>query len=144
MGNYRDLEVWKLGREVVKLAYQVSTSLPETERFGLVSQIQRAAVSIPVNVSEGAGRKSDGSFAHFVRIACGSVNELETLLILAEDLGFLTAAETVEINGKLRNLGIKLQNLAAAIRPGEVHESAVVYGDLTTGPETTGRPTDDN
>jgi four helix bundle protein len=144
MGSYKDLVVWNLAREVVKLAYEVSSTLPEAERFGLVSQMRRAAVSIPCNIAEGAGRKTDGSFGHFLRIAGGSVNELETLLVLCEDLGYLTEDETAGINKKLRSLGIKIHNLAASIKSHEVYETAAVYGMETDDLETTGRLPDDN
>lgn len=127
MGNYRELEVWNLAREIVRITYEVSALLPDTEKFGLVSQMRRAAVSIPCNIAEGAGRKTDGSFVQFLRIAIGSVNETETLLVLAIDLGFLKEESVQDINGKLRSLGIKLQNLAQSLRNEVIRESAAIY-----------------
>ena len=127
MGSYKDLVVWNLAREVVKMAYELSSELPDSERYGLVSQLRRAAVSIPCNIAEGAGRRTDGSFAQFLRIAVGSANELETLLILAVDLGLLREESTQQINSKLKSLGIKLQNLTKSIKGDVVRETAAVY-----------------
>lgn len=128
MGSYKDLVVWNLAREVVKEVYELSSELPDAEKYGLVSQLRRATVSIPCNIAEGAGRKTDGSFVQFLRISIGSLNEVETLLILAVDLGLLKEESTQQINSKLKSLGIKLQNLTKSIKNDVVRETAAVYG----------------
>ena len=74
---------------LIVASYEVSGSLPKTERYSMTSQIQRAAVSIAANVAEGSGRKTDREFARFVRIAAGSANELETLFLAAGAIGYL-------------------------------------------------------
>ncbi len=90
--------------ELVKDVYQVTSTFPDKERFGLISQINRAAVSIPSNIAEGAGRNSDPQFLQFVSIAHASSYELETQLILSEALGYLTKE-------KLSNLLVSIEEL---------------------------------
>ena len=87
--SYRDLEVWRKAMSLAKEVYTVTSSLPKDERFGLVSQMRRAAISIPSNIAEGHARAGTGEFKHFVSIAMGSVAELETQIILSMELGYL-------------------------------------------------------
>ncbi|MHA6249784.1 four helix bundle protein [Pontibacter sp. CAU 1760] len=89
MHNFKELRVWKESMELAKLVYKVTALFPQDERYGLKSQINRAVVSIPSNIAEGAGRGSDKEFAQFLKIALGSAFELETQLILAESFGFI-------------------------------------------------------
>ncbi|MCH2230014.1 MAG: four helix bundle protein [Crocinitomicaceae bacterium] len=84
--NFRNLAVWKDSFALVKDIYIVSSKLPLDEKFGLKSQIQRCAVSIPSNIEEGSGRTSDKEFLHFLNIAISSSYELETQLLLVKDL----------------------------------------------------------
>src|SRR5436309_13300061 len=91
--NYKDLVVWQKGIALAKLTYQLTTKFPSEERFGLVSQMRRAAVSIPSNIAEGQARHTTGEFVQFVSHAEGSVAELDTQLTLAIELGFCTATE---------------------------------------------------
>ena len=90
MRNFRNYEIWKDGIEIVKAVYMISESLPKDERFGLKSQITRAAVSIPSNIAEGASRNSDLEFKRFLEIAIGSSFELETQLIIINELQLLS------------------------------------------------------
>ena len=94
--THRDLEVYKVSMELVMKIYKLSDSLPSDEKFGLISQIRRAAVSIPSNISEGAARNSTKEFIRFLDIANGSVSELETQLILIEKLDYCNTEELVE------------------------------------------------
>src|SRR5579863_1674869 len=87
--SYRDLIVWQKSMKLARAAYLLTDSLPKREAYGLVSQIRRAAVSVPSNIAEGHGRLTDSQFRHFLGNARGSLNELETQLRLAADLGFL-------------------------------------------------------
>ncbi|MBY5956664.1 four helix bundle protein [Membranicola marinus] len=89
MRNFRELDIWQKSRKLVKEIYQVTRNFPAEERYGLSSQIQRAGVSIPSNIAEGCSRKSEIEFTRFLEIAQGSAFEVETQLILANDLGYL-------------------------------------------------------
>ena len=91
--DYRDLVVWQKGRILCPEIYILTRPFPDFEKFGLASQIQRAAVSIPANIAEGHGRSSDQEFIRFLHIAYGSVQELETLLGIACDLGYIDDVE---------------------------------------------------
>jgi four helix bundle protein len=86
--SYRDLVVWKKGMELVKNVYEFTNKFPKQEMYGLSSQIQRAAVSIPANIAEGHARSSTKEFLHHLSFARGSLAELETLLTLARDLNY--------------------------------------------------------
>jgi four helix bundle protein len=88
MTTFRDLKAWQKGMDLSVAIYLHTEAFPADERFGLISQMRRASVSIPANISEGRGRDHVKEFLHFIAIAIGSLNELETLLILSERLGF--------------------------------------------------------
>ena len=87
MQDHHRLVVWQKARALASLTYRTTESLPNDERFGLKVQMRRAAVSIPSNIAEGAGRGGDRDFARFLRIAYGSACELETQALLACDVG---------------------------------------------------------
>jgi four helix bundle protein len=91
VGGYKDLLVWRKGIDLVKEIYQLTKPFPADERFGLVSQMRRAAVSIPSNIAEGQARKTTREFVQFVSHAEGSLAELDTQLILAVELGYSSA-----------------------------------------------------
>ncbi len=84
--NFRELKIWKEAMNIVKSVYLLTSQLPSDERFGLVSQINRCSVSIPSNIAEGSGRTSNKEFLHFLNISLSSSFELETQLILSNDL----------------------------------------------------------
>ncbi|MDY7015188.1 MAG: four helix bundle protein [Cyanobacteriota bacterium] len=81
--SYRDLRVWQQGMEIAEACYLLTRSLPKEEMYGMISQIRRSAASVPANVAEGYGREYRGEYIHFLRIAQGSLKELETHLLLA-------------------------------------------------------------
>ena len=89
MHNFRQLRVWQKAMELCELIYRLTAAFPDTEKFGLISQIRRCAVSIPSNIAEGCGRNSDIEFARFLSVALGSCYELSTQLILANRLDYL-------------------------------------------------------
>jgi four helix bundle protein len=93
MSDYKDLEVWQKAIAVVSEIYRLTSSFPESEKFGITNQMRRAAVSIPSNIAEGSARHHVADFIHFLRIADGSAAELETQLIISEKLGFVTDTE---------------------------------------------------
>lgn len=91
MRNFRNLEIWSQGIELVKQIYLVSKEFPSEERYGLRSQITRTTVSIPSNIAEGASRNSDVEFKRFLEIAMGSLFEVETQLVIVEEIGLVTS-----------------------------------------------------
>jgi four helix bundle protein len=93
MHNFKELKVWQLSRQLVKEVYVLTSKFPMEEKFGLISQLRRCSVSIPTNIAEGSGRNTDKDFAHFLNISLGSAYELETLLILAFDVDFISAEQ---------------------------------------------------
>ena len=93
MQNFRNLQVWRIAHDLVLSAYRVTTAFPREEQFGLISQIRRAAISIPANIAEGCGRGSDADFARHLQIAVGSTDELDYHLLLAAELCYLSSAE---------------------------------------------------
>ena len=89
MNKFEDLHIWNKSMELVEKVYLLSNTLPNDERFGLISQIRRCSVSIPSNIAEGAGRNSKKEFIHFLSIANGSTAELKTQLLLISRLKYL-------------------------------------------------------
>lgn len=92
--NYKDLVVWQKGIALAKAIYQLTSRFPSEEKFGLVSQMRRAAVSIPSNLAEGQARHTTGEFIQFISHAEGSTAELETQLILSVELEFVVTEQT--------------------------------------------------
>jgi four helix bundle protein len=97
MHNYKEIKIWQKARLLVKDVYQVTKKYPSEELYGLTSQTRRAVISIPANIAEGAGRGTNRDFNHFLNIAKGSLFELETLLILASDLAFISENQAIEV-----------------------------------------------
>jgi len=91
MKDFRDLQVWRKAHELALAIYPATRSFPDEERFGETSQIRRAATSIPGNIAEGCGGRSDAELAHFLGIALRSASEVEYRLLLARDLEWLDA-----------------------------------------------------
>lgn len=90
MRNFRQLEVWKKAHELTLEIYRFTSDFPATERFGLSSQLQRAAASIGANLAEGCGRETDADFRRFVQMSAGSACEVEYHLLLSKDLGLIS------------------------------------------------------
>jgi len=88
MHRYKDLEVWKKSMDLVQVVYALTRTFPDHEKFGVVSQLNRCAVSIPSNIAEGAGRNSKGEFKQFIGIAVGSLFELETQVLITNRIGY--------------------------------------------------------
>ncbi|MCL2304234.1 MAG: four helix bundle protein [Planctomycetaceae bacterium] len=110
--DYRDLIVWEKGMELAESVYSVSSQFPKSETYGLVSQIRKAAVSVPSNIAEGQGRYSDADFARFLSIANGSVKEVETQLLLAVRLSYV---QNIQIHSCM-NLCSEIARLIAGLR----------------------------
>src|SRR5215207_5514750 len=92
--SYRDLRVWQDAMGLAEACYRLTASFPRDELFGLTSQVRRAATSIPANIAEGYGRNSKGAYTQFLKIAQGSLKELETHLLLAERLNLASTEAT--------------------------------------------------
>lgn len=100
--SHRDLDVWRDAIDLVEQVYRITAGFPEQERYGLVSQMRRAAVSVPANIAEGAARGGRREYVHFLCVARGSVSELETLFIVSRRLAFCAPAdETDELLGRV-------------------------------------------
>jgi four helix bundle protein len=112
--GHRNLKVWQQAMELVTAIYTLTATFPAVEKFGLTSQMQRAAVSVPANIAEGFARSGSKELLHFLSIAAGSLSELDTLIELAARLGYLNNAE--ELNGKVDEVSGLLMGLAAAIK----------------------------
>jgi len=93
MKDFRKLQVWRKSHEFTLLIYKATACFPREERYALATQVRRAAASIPANIAEGCGRRTDADFARFLQMAAGSASELDYHLLLASDLGFFTKDE---------------------------------------------------
>jgi len=116
MRDFRKLQVWQRAHQLVQAVYKVTAHFPRTETYGLVSQMRRAAVSIPTNIAEGCGREGEAELGRFFQIAAGSASELEYEVLLAGDLGFLEEGEydqlsegTIEVKRMLTAFSRKLK-----------------------------------
>ena len=114
--SYRDLIAWRKGIDLVTEIYRVTRSFPQDERYGLTSQLRRAAVSVPNNIAEGQARFSRKEFHHFLSHARGSLVEIETQLTIAENLGYLGPKHTRPLFEKASELGKVLNGLIASIK----------------------------
>lgn len=113
MRKFKELNIWTEGIVLVKMVYELCTYLPANEKFGLVSQMQRAAVSVPSNIAEACSRRSDVEFARYLEIALGSAFELETQLILVKELNL--TAENDKIEASLIHIE-KLQKMISSFK----------------------------
>lgn len=104
MHNFKDLRVWQKSIELTTDIYKLLASFPTDEKFGLISQLKRAAVSVPSNIAEGAGRNSNKEFNHFLSISLGSLFELETQLIISKNLNLINSDSLLEMNNKISEL----------------------------------------
>ena len=108
MKTYKELEVWQRSIQLVARVYELSRSLPASERYGLTSQIQRAAASVPANIAEGWGRGSRREFLQFLKIARGSLMELDTHIVVARTLAYISAEQEKRIAGELDRVAMML------------------------------------
>jgi four helix bundle protein len=117
VGNgYKDLEVWQKAIDLVVICYQTTRSFPQYESFGLSSQIQRAAVSIPANIAEGRERQQKKEFVQHISIAYGSLAELETHILIAERVNYIDEKVVAGFFQKTSEVGKMLNGLRRSIR----------------------------
>ena len=101
MHNYKKLEIWKKSREFCSALYAVTAKFPMEEKYGLTNQLRRASVSIPSNIAEGSSRRSNKDFSRFLEIALGSGYEVETQLLIASDMNFISVNDQQLLSEKL-------------------------------------------
>lgn len=103
MHKFKELEIWKRSRLFCSDIYNTTSTFPESEKFGLTNQLRRASVSIPSNIAEGASRHSNKYFLRFLEITLGSSYEIETQLLIASDLKFISNVESEKMISKLKS-----------------------------------------
>lgn len=113
--RFKDLRVWQRSHALVLEVYRLTESFPHEERFGLVSQLRRAAVSVPTNIAEGSKRRGSQEYARFLNIAEGSRAESEYLLLLSGDLGYLTAEVTEPLFAEIEEIARMLYGLRVKV-----------------------------
>ena len=114
--SYRDLKVWQLAMDVAVGVYQLTAIFPKHEMYGLASQLQRAAVSIPSNIAEGNNRESTKEYLHHISIAAGSLAEMETQLLLATRLNYGNPQQIEELLAQADEVGRMLTGLQRSLR----------------------------
>jgi four helix bundle protein len=116
MNSYRELKVWQMAMELAEEAYRLTHNFPKHELYGLTSQIQRAAVSIPANVAEGHGRSTAREYVRCLAISRGSLAELETELMIANRLGYVDCDQSSSILSRLDEIGRMLRGLQNSLK----------------------------
>ena len=111
MRDFHNDKVWEKGHQFALCIYKKTKSFPKDELFGITSQIRRAATSIPFNIAEGCGRRSDTEFAHFLNIAAGSASEVEEELLLSYDLEFLDKSSYQQLDKDVNDIKAMLNKL---------------------------------
>ena len=117
MHNFRKLDTWLDGVELADTIYTLTASFPKTEIYGLSSQMQRAAVSVPTNIAEGSGKGSDRDFARFLSISLGSLFELETQIEIAYRRGYISTENYYALRPRIESLQKRIYNLRVHLAP---------------------------
>ena len=112
MHNFRQLNIWKDAMQLIKSVYVLTSTFPATEKFGLISQINGALISIPSNIAEGSSRNSNKEFRHFLSISLGSLFELETQVLLSPELEFIETESCESITCKI----VQLQKMVSTFK----------------------------
>jgi four helix bundle protein len=116
--SYRDLLVWEQAMELTATVYRTTRAWPKEELYGLTSQARRAATSVPANIAEGYGRENPGSYVQFLKIAQGSLKELETHLLIAQRIEIAEPASVGSLLARCESVGKLLRALMRKIAPG--------------------------
>ena len=116
MRPHKNLIVWKDSIEFVQFIYTLTKKFPDTEKFGLISQLNRASVSVPTNISEGAARNTKKEFIQFLFISSGSLSEVDTLLTISSKLNFINENEFSEANIKMNRISSLLNGLIKKLK----------------------------
>ena len=115
--NYRELIVWQDAIKIAKAVYLLTGKFPKQEIYALADQLRRASVSVPSNIAEGQARKSPGDFKRFLHISLGSLAEVDTQLILAQEFGYLSKEDIDPMDEQIQNLRKKLYALINTLPP---------------------------
>ena len=118
--THKDLDVWKKSVDLVTDVYKVTKCFPKEEIYGITNQMRRAAVSIPSNIAEGAGRQTDKEFVQFLHIAMGSSSELETQIIICKNLEYIGVEEMNTVLEKVYDIRKMLTGLLRAVKSREL------------------------
>jgi four helix bundle protein len=119
MKTHKDLNVWRDSIDLVTTIYEITQGFPKEEVYGLTNQIRRSAISIPSNIAEGAGRKSNKEFLQFLYYAMGSLAELETQIVIAYNLSYLPEENKEQLDEKLVLISKMLSGLITSVRKKE-------------------------
>jgi four helix bundle protein len=115
--RFTELKVWQRSHALVLETYRLTTKFAADERFGVVAQLRRAALSVPTNIAEGSKRESRQDYARFLNIAEGSLVEAEYLVMVSRDLGYLTAEAVAPILQEIKEIAQMLHNLRVKVEP---------------------------
>lgn len=118
--HYKELQIWQKAMTLTKLVYKLTDGFPDRERFGLTSQMRRAAVSVPSNIAEGQARHGTREFLQFLSHASGSLAELETQLLLSEELGFAKCEDAARVGdciGELQKMLVAIRRKLSSLQP---------------------------
>ncbi|PWS32144.1 four helix bundle protein [Pedobacter paludis] len=116
MQNFKDLKVWEKGHQLTLGIYKASANFPKEEIYSLTNQLRRASASIPANIAEGCGKKSQADLANFLNISLGSANETEYFLILSKDLNYLTEEQFIILSNSINEVKAMLISLIGKVR----------------------------
>ena len=116
MRDFHNYKVWSKGHQLALTIYKKTKNFPKEELFGLTSQIRRASMSVPINIAEGCGRKSDAQFSHFLNIAAGSASEVEEELLLSYELEFLDKETYQLLDSDIKEIKAMLSKLIDSIK----------------------------
>ena len=116
MRDFHNYKVWNRGHQFALSIYKITKGFPKEELFGMTSQLRRASTSIPINIAEGCGRRSDAEFAYFLNIAAGSASEVEEELLLSFDLDFLDKDSYQQFDNEVKEIKAMLSKLIDSIK----------------------------
>ena len=116
MRDFKELEIWKIAREINKLVYSITRNFPVDEIYGLTNQLRRASVGVSSNIAEGCGRRTSRDFVQFLHNAMGSLKEVESQIFIAKDLNYLSDEESDELMEEVDKLGKKLNSFIQHIK----------------------------
>jgi four helix bundle protein len=115
LSNYKELKVWQKSYQLCLNIYKITKDFPKEEKYGLISQIRRATVSVPSNIAEGYGRKTTPEYIRFLYMAYGSNCELETQILLSQDLGYVSVEDTIRLQENIREVERMLKALIKSL-----------------------------